>query len=230
MQGVLTAKPSRRNSGFQASVASGSTVGEPARRAARRCRPARWTCRRPGRPARQVRQQRRRRRRRRSAGRRAYSPCFCGVPTQTKCTCAPRGVGEVGGEPQPAARQRLARAARAGPARRTAPCRRRARSTLASVDVDADDLVAELGHARGVDGAEVPAADDTDLHGATVATAPGGRGLRDEPSRPLSLLVVRRGIRMWEGRSMTVDITHNAAEQQYEIAVDGRARRLHRGA
>ena len=74
---------------------------------------------------------------RRSAGRRRTRPRFCGVPTQTKCTSrVRRAVGEVGGEAEPAGRQRARRAARRRPGlverrlgrrQRRRPCPRRRR-------------------------------------------------------------------------------------------------------
>ena len=83
-----TAKPSRRNSGFQASsasVAGRGELGELRGQPVPRCRPARWTCRRPGRAASGAGRASRRRRRRSDMSQ-AYSPCFCGVFTQTKWT------------------------------------------------------------------------------------------------------------------------------------------------
>ena len=105
VQGVLRRRSPRAGTPGSRPASRRAPSRRPARRAARRCRPARWTSRRPGRRAADVAAAPRPRRRR-SARSAAYSPRFCGVPTQTKWTCASGGVGDVGGERQPARRQR----------------------------------------------------------------------------------------------------------------------------
>jgi hypothetical protein len=87
------------------------------------------------------------------------------------------GLGGIGGELQPAGGQRVrqqlveARLVERRPARRQ-------RGDLLRDDVDAHHLVAERGHARGMDGAQVAAAEDGDPHsrslGARYRTGPSG--------------------------------------------------------
>ena len=63
------------------------------------------------------------------------------------------------------------------------------RVDLACVDVDAEHVVAELGHADGVGGAEVAGADDGDPRGPSLAgrdTASRARGIGGRRGRPLA--------------------------------------------
>ena len=158
-----TAKPSRRNSGFQAS----STPSPAARsalsrlRAAQRCRPARSTC-----------------RRRAQAGRRCGSSVVDrrvdvrqvgGVLAlllrrahADEVHVAERGrLGVGGGEPQPAGREcRAQQLGEAGLEERQPPVGELV--DLGLVDVQAEDLVAQLGHAGGVRGTEIAGAEHGD--------------------------------------------------------------------
>ena len=87
----------------------------------------------------------------------------CGVPTATKCTSAPATAGEVGGELEAPARERRAQqVGEAGLEERHAA--RGEQLDLRGVDVDADHVVPELGHAGRVHRAEVAAADHRKLH------------------------------------------------------------------
>ena len=141
-----------------------------ARRAARPagppCRPARWTCRRSGSGRSSMRRRARRSPRRRRSGRRRSSPLRCGVPTQTKWTSPNSAASAVrGGEPQPTRRHLPWPAARRDRARRTGSRPLGRSGDLVRVDVDAEHVVTELGHARGVGGAEVAGADDGEAEG-----------------------------------------------------------------
>ena len=82
-----------------------------------------------------------------------------------------RGPGGVGGEPQPPGRQALGeQLGQAGLEERRLPPGEG--GDLGVDDVDADDVVAEPGHAGRVHGAEVAAAEDRDPHGASLGTDP----------------------------------------------------------
>ena len=111
----------------------------------------------------QVRQQRRRPRHPRIEVGGVRRRADCGVPTATKCTVAPAASAMSVAESQSTGRD--GRGEDLGQARleeRRTPGRQL--GDLARVDIDADHLVAELGHRRRVDGAEVAASDDRDSH------------------------------------------------------------------
>ena len=156
----LTAKPSRRNSGFQTRIApvpsSDSAIASavptgtvdlpattsPGRRCGLSAAVAALTY---------VRSAR-------------NSPCTCGVPTQMKWTSLPAASAmSVLKLSRPVAPASVEQLRQAGLVERRATLAQRL--DLLRVDVDADDVVAQLGHARGVDGTEVAAADDADPHG-----------------------------------------------------------------
>ena len=116
-----------------------------------------------GRASLSARRSRRRPPRRRTGRRRRRSAC--GVPTAMKMSWAGRDRGgQVGGEAAAGLRGGCAGPARAGPARRSAACRRCSVSILRGVLVDADDVVAALGEAGAGDQPDVAGADDGDFH------------------------------------------------------------------
>ena len=92
-------------------------------------------------------------------------------------------VRHVRAEAQPARGPRLRRAAPAGRARRTVRVPSRSASIFLRVDVDADDVVAQLGHARGVDGTEVAATDDREAHRISRSQSAPDDELPVRPSR-----------------------------------------------
>ena len=108
-----------------------------------------------------------------------------------------RGIGDVGAEAQPAGRGRRGEdLGQPGLEERRTPGRER--GDLRFVDVDADDVMPEFGHRRGVHGAEIPATDHRDTHGIPLVDNPdhsalrAGRDIRSAaPARPPQQLLER---------------------------------------
>ena len=180
-----TAKPSRRNSGFQATSTScrRGQRGRPARTSAARCRPAPSTCPPPARAG-------------SSSGASvenadstyvrsaAYPSLRCGVPTQTKCTSAnSRHLLVRGGEPQPAGVQRLAQQLRQ-PGLEERHLAGAEPGDLRLVDVQPDHVVAELDHGHGVGRAEVSGAEHRQLRPGAVVSESHRERVRHRRRRP----------------------------------------------
>ena len=108
----------------------------------------------------QKRRECRRRRRRHSVRSAAYSPFFCGVPTQRKCTSPSAATSsyDVVKRSRPAAR--FLRSSSSSPGSKNGHLAGGESRDLGRVDVEAEDVVAEFGHADGVGRAEVAGADD----------------------------------------------------------------------
>jgi hypothetical protein len=155
----------------------------PARPAGPRCRPGRWTCRRPARAPRSAAQ----------VGRQRVDGRVDVAQVRGVLALALRGahadevhlgvgdLGHVGGEAQPAGRHDLLQQL-GQPGLVEGGLALAEQRDLGLVDVDPDDLVAQLGHAGGVDGTEVATTDHRDTHGGRPsARSPRTRSPRSPP-------------------------------------------------